>query len=163
MKYLSFILITIITASINAEKLQLDYIIYDPVGESGHQEILIDGSKITSSLYQTWNNRVVDYKESTEVNEMGYVKSFKVKGTSAFGAQIEEVFRCDAGEASWKSTAESGGAASDCKAYYLPLNSAGGATILLNKTAVDKGSVDLLPSGTLTATFLKEQELVQGG
>ncbi len=162
MKIITLFLAILCTASLSAEKLQLDFVIYDPLGESGNQEITINGSSITSSLYQTWNNRVVDYKETTEVNEMGYVKSFQVKGTSAFGAQIEEVFRCDAGEASWKSTAETGSAASDCQAYYLPLDSAGGATILLNKTAVDQGSVELLPSGTLTATRLNEVELVEG-
>ena len=161
MKLLSLLLAILLSTPLYADKLQLDFVIYDPVGESGNQEVTIDGSKITSSLYQTWNNRVVDYKESTEVNEMGYIKSFQVKGTSAFGAQIEEVFRCDAGEASWKSTAESGGKVSDCKAYYLPLDTAGGASILLNKAAIDKGTVDLLPSGKLTATFLSELELSQ--
>ena len=158
----SLFLSTIFVQTIAAEKLQLDFVIYDPVGESGHQKIIIDGSMATSTLYQTWNNRVVDYKESAQVNEMGYLKSFKVKGTSAFGAEIEETFSCDVGEASWQSTAESGSESSDCKAYYLPLDSAGGGTILLNKMAIEKGTIDLLPSGKLTATFLTEKELVEG-
>ncbi|MFC3093932.1 amidohydrolase [Alteromonas sediminis] len=162
MKITTTILALLFATSLCAKPLQLDYVIYDPVGESGNQQIIIDGSSITSSLYQTWNNRVVDYKETTEVDEMGQVISFQVKGTSAFGAQIEEVYRCDAGTASWKSTAESGSTPSDCKTYYLPLDSAGGATMLLNKAAIDKGSVDLLPSGALTATKLNQVELVEG-
>lgn len=145
-----------------AEKVELDYIIYDAVGESGNQKIIIEGSSANSSLYQTWNNRVVDYKEMAEVNEMGYLKSFKVKGTSAFGAEIEETFSCVAGEAKWQSTAESGSEMSDCEAYYLPLNSAGGSSMLLNKMAIEKGTIDLLPSGKLTATLLTKTELTEG-
>jgi len=142
----------------------LNYVYYDVAGETGQQQVMIDGNNITSENLQKWNNRVVDLKESITLNAAGNIKHFKVSGISAFGAAVDESYSLEGDMATWKSTNESGSAKNNGSSYYLPLQTAGGFNHVLMQVLLNtkNNSVNLLPSGKVRLKAVAEVTLEQG-
>jgi hypothetical protein len=87
-------------------------------------------------------------------------RRFAVKGTSTFGAPVEESFSLADGRAKWKSLSELGDLSVMGRALYSPISGTPAQfEVLLQAAATSGGEVALLPSGTLRVRKVAEQAL----
>ncbi|MGH8032949.1 MAG: hypothetical protein ACREO8_11455, partial [Luteimonas sp.] len=97
------------------------------------------------------NGRGPELKEQYTLAEDGTFKTYTVKGTSTFGAPVEETFSIADGKAQWKSTSDRGEARVAAGAQYAPLGGTpqgiSAALAALSKRIGD--GLPLIPSGTL--------------
>ena len=110
------------------------------------------------------NGRGPELKEEFTLAEDGTYKTYSVKGTSTFGAPVDESFTREGNQARWKSTSDKGEQAVSGTALYSAL---GGtpesfSVVLgaLSKRA--DGKLPLIPSGTLTTRKVAEQQVTRG-
>jgi hypothetical protein len=79
-----------------------------------------DGTVSVDFSYRD-NGRGPDLKEKFTLGADGTVLRYEVKGTSTFGATIEETFSITEGKAEWKSLADRGSAKLSGAAAYVPI------------------------------------------
>ncbi|MEJ7745377.1 MAG: amidohydrolase family protein [Luteimonas sp.] len=133
--------------------------------QAGHQIVTRGDDGVTRVDYIFKDNgRGPELKEEFTLNDDGTFKTYKVKGTSTFGAPVDESFSFDNGKAQWKSKSDQGQQAVTGTAQYSPLGGAPESTSValaaLSKRA--DGKLPLIPSGTLTMRKLVEAEVVNG-
>lgn len=110
------------------------------------------------------NGRGPELKEEYVLAADGTFAAYSVKGTSTFGAPVDESFRVENGVAMWKSTADAGEQPLVEGAAYSPLGgspqSLSVAFSALSRRA--DGKLPLIPSGTLSMRAVTEIEVVKG-
>ncbi len=110
------------------------------------------------------NGRGPELKEEYVLAADGTFATYSVKGTSTFGAPVDEIFRVENGIAMWKSTADAGEQPLAAGAAYSPLGgspqSLSVAFSALSRRA--DGKLPLIPSGTLSMRAVTELEVVNG-
>src|SRR5262245_7636040 len=78
---------------------------------SGQQTSRIaDGGKFSVDFSYRDNGRGPDLKEAFSIAADGILRNYAVKGTSTFGAAVEESFTRAGDKAEWKSLADQGSA-----------------------------------------------------
>lgn len=112
------------------------------------------------------NGRGPDFDEQFRLAPDGTFSEYHIKGTSTFGALVDEHFSIADGQARWRSTSEKETAKPAVDgALYAPLNSSFEASsVAIAALAASKdGTIPLLPSGTLRQQKLDEIVVTRGG
>ncbi|MFD0738375.1 amidohydrolase family protein [Lysobacter koreensis] len=133
--------------------------------QAGHQVVSHgdDGVTRVDFIFKD-NGRGPELKEQYTLAADGTFKTYQVKGTSTFGAAIDETFSLDAGQARWKSTSDHGQQAVAGTGLYSPLGGtpAGFSVALGALTQRSDGKLPLIPSGTLSMRKLGEAQVANG-
>jgi hypothetical protein len=104
------------------------------------------------------NGRGPELKEQYTLAPDGTFARYQAKGTSTFGAPVDESFQREGHQAQWKSTSDHGAQAVEGTAQYTPLGGSPEA-ISVAISALSKradGKLPLLPNGTLTMRKVAE-------
>lgn len=111
------------------------------------------------------NGRGPELEEQYRLAPDGTLASYEVKGSSTFGALVDEHFERRGERADWHSTSEKGGKNVGGPAMYVPLNgSFAPYSLMLAALAAKPGaSLALLPSGALSQRVLDQVEVSAGG
>lgn len=132
--------------------------------QAGHQTVVHgdDGVTRVDFLFKD-NGRGPELKEEYVLAADGTFATYAVKGTSTFGAPVDESFRVENGVAIWKSTSDAGEQPWTAGAAYSPL---GGSpqSLAVAFSALGRradGKLPLIPSGTLTMRTVTEVEVVK--
>ena len=133
--------------------------------EAGHQTVVHgdDGVSRVDFIFKD-NGRGPELKEEYVLAADGTFATYSVKGTSTFGAPVDEQFRIENGMAVWKSTSDAGELPLQEGAAYSPLGgSPQGLSVALSALSRrSDGKLPLIPSGTLTMRQVAEVEVVKG-
>ncbi|GAB3750777.1 hypothetical protein GCM10028795_17730 [Lysobacter olei] len=110
------------------------------------------------------NGRGPELKETFTLAPDHTLATYKVTGSSTFGAPVEESFTRQGGQASWKSTSDQGEQSVSGTAMYAPL---GGSPAMasVSLAALAKrpdGKLPLIPGGTLSARKVTEMDVRRG-
>lgn len=110
------------------------------------------------------NGRGPELKEEYTLNPDGTFRTYAVKGTSTFGAPVEETFSLVDGVARWKSTSDAGEMPAPAGGAYSPLGGTPQSTSVAMSALARRadGKLPLLPSGTLTMRTLEEATVRNG-
>lgn len=133
--------------------------------QAGQQEVVVgdDGVVRVDFLFKD-NGRGPELKEEYALAPDGTYLRYSVKGTSTFGAPVNETFAIENGVARWTSTSDSGEQPAVAGAAYSPLGgtpqSMSVAIAALAKR-VD-GKLPLIPSGTLTMRKVADADVRKG-
>jgi len=133
--------------------------------QAGHQWVTRDGDGTTrvEFLFKD-NGRGPELKEEFKLDKDGTFTSYHVKGTSTFGAPVDETFTRSGDKATWKSTSDHGEQDVNGPGLYTPLGgtpeSFSVAFAALARRA--DGKLPLIPSGMLTSRKLGEAEVANG-
>ncbi len=132
---------------------------------AGEQRVERGADGVTRVHYAFKNNgRGPELDEQFRFNKDGTLAAYQVKGSSTFGAPVDEQFSRGAASASWQSTSEHGSSAVKGAALYVPLNGSYEMTSLaLGALAGSNASLALLPSGALSFRKLDEMILSHAG
>ncbi len=132
--------------------------------QAGHQKVVHgdDGVTQVDFLFKD-NGRGPELKEEYVLGADGTFATYSVKGTSTFGAPVDENFRVENGVAIWKSTSDAGEQPLTAGAAYSPL---GGSpqSLAVAFAALSRrsdGKLPLIPSGTLTMRTVTELDVVK--
>lgn len=119
-----------------------------------------DGVVRTEFVFKD-NGRGPELKEEFRLAPDGTYASYRVTGTSTFGAKVDESFSREGDRIRWKSTADSGERTVSGTALYSPLGGTPeGATVAMAALARrSDGRLPLVPGGTLSATELARESL----
>ena len=133
---------------------------------AGHQTVVRgrDGVTRVDFTYKD-NGRGPELTEEFTLAPDGTFRTYRVQGTSTFGARVDESFEIAASRARWKSTSDSGSQAATGTALYAPLSGSFEAlsVSVAALAARPDGKLPLLPSGTLTMRRLAESVVTRGG
>jgi len=133
---------------------------------SGHQTVVRRGDGLTRVDFAYKDNgRGPELTEEFTLAPDGTFRTYRVRGTSTYGAPVDESFEIAARRARWKSTSDSGSRAAVESALYAPLNGTLEAisVSVAALAARPNGKLALLPSGTLTMRRLAESVVTRGG
>ena len=110
------------------------------------------------------NGRGPELTERLRMGADGSVMEYAVKGSSTFGAVVDESFERKDGVASWRSTTEKGSKPVSGAAMYLPLNSSYALESYAIAALANKpnAKMPLLPSGALSMRVLDQVEVSNG-
>ena len=161
-----FVLLPLLAAAVVASGAEtVKYVaLVDGGKEAGHQIVTHGDDKVTrvDFIFKD-NGRGPESKEEYTLAADGTYKTYSAKGTSTFGAPVDESFTLAAGKAAWKSLSDSGEMPVSGTALYSPLGgSPDSFTVALAAAARNGGKVPLLPTGTLAVRTVASQE-VEGG
>lgn len=130
--------------------------------KAGHQVVEHgdDGVTRVDFIFKD-NGRGPELKEEYTLAPDGTFQRYAVKGTSTFGAPVDESFHRDGDSARWTSTSDQGAMTVSGTAMYWPLGGSPqvSSVVLAALARRDDGRLPLLPSGTLTVRKVDEVEL----
>jgi hypothetical protein len=132
---------------------------------SGHQTVVRGSDGVTRVEYTYKDNgRGPELVEEFTLAPNGTFRTYRVRGTSTFGAPVDETFEIAARRARWKTTADSGSQAASGTALYTPLNGSFEAVSVsvAALAARPDGKLRLIPGGTLTMRRLADTVLTLG-
>ncbi len=134
--------------------------------QAGQQNVVkSDDGKVQVDFIFKDNGRGPELKEEYTLAADGTFLTYSVKGSSTFGAPVDESFSIEGGVARWKSTSDSGEQPAVAGAAYSPLGgtpqSFSVALSALAKRA--DGKLPLIPSGTLTMRKVADADVRKGG
>lgn len=133
--------------------------------KAGHQivEQGDDGVTRVDFIFKD-NGRGPELKEEFTLGADGTYVHYAVKGTSTFGAPIDETFRRDGDRAKWKSTSDEGEMTVAGAALYAPLGGtpAGYSVTLAAMAKRADGKLPLIPGGTLTMRKVADATVTRG-
>lgn len=131
----------------------------------GHQTVEqgADGVTRVDFIFKD-NGRGPELKEEFTLAADGTYVRYAVKGTSTFGAPIDETFRRDGDKAKWKSTSDEGEMTLAGTALYAPLGGtpAGYSVTLAAMAKRVDGKLPLIPGGTLTMRKVADATVTRG-
>lgn len=140
-------------------------VLVDNGKQAGHQivERGDDGVTRVDYLFKD-NGRGPELKEEYTLAADGTFARYSVKGSSTFGAPVDEQFRIENGIASWTSTAESGEQPATPGASYWSLGGTAqsAADALAALARRPDGKLPLIPSGTLSMRAVARAEVAKG-
>jgi hypothetical protein len=132
--------------------------------QAGHQTVVHgdDGVTRVDFIFKD-NGRGPELKEEYVLAPDGTFATYSVKGTSTFGAPVDESFRAENGMAIWKSTSDAGEQPLIAGAAYSPLGgSPQGLSVAFSALSQrSDGKLPLIPSGTLTMRTVTEVDVVK--
>lgn len=136
-------------------------------GKQAGQQVVVHGDDGTtrSEFVFKDNGRGPELKEEYTLAPDGTLRTYRITGTSTFGAKVDESFRAADGKATWKSTSDAGEQPLRPGAMYSPLSGTpqvSSVTIAALATRAD-GKLPLIPSGTLSMRKVDEAEVSRGG
>ncbi len=127
-------------------------VLVDGGKQAGHQVVERgdDGTIRVDYLFKD-NGRGPELKEEYRLADDGTFARYAVKGTSTFGAPVDERFEVENGVARWRSTSDRGEQPATAGAGYWPLGGTAqsGAELLAALARRPDGALPLIPSGTL--------------
>jgi len=133
--------------------------------EAGHQVVTRDddGKTHVDFIFKD-NGRGPELKEEFTLADDGTFKSYSVKGTSTFGAPVDESFTRDGDQVRWTSTSDKGDQSLTGTAQYSPLGGTPeGFSVALGALAKRAdGKLPLIPSGTLTMRKIAQAQVTKG-
>ena len=133
---------------------------------AGHQIVTRDDDGTTHVDFIVKDNgRGPELKETYTLAPDGTFSRYEVKGTSTFGAAVEESFSRVGDKLQWKSKSDSGQMTLHGTALYTPLGGSP-ATVSVALAALaarPDGRLPLIPSGTLTMRKVADAQVVQNG
>jgi hypothetical protein len=110
------------------------------------------------------NGRGPDYVEEFRLAPDGTFSEFRIKGASTFGADVDEHFVVEGGQARWDTPSEHERRPMAAGRMYLPLNNTFEAdSAMLSAALARGGKLPLLPDGEVSYRMLDEAEVVRGG
>ncbi|MEP6941180.1 MAG: amidohydrolase, partial [Rudaea sp.] len=133
--------------------------------KAGHQWVTHgDDGKTTVDFLFKDNGRGPELKEEYKLAKDGTFTDYHVKGSSTFGADVDESFSRDGDKAQWKSTTDKGEQAVHGTALYTPLGGTPEAfsVAFAALAARSDGKLPLIPSGTLTWKKLADVDVTNG-
>jgi hypothetical protein len=109
------------------------------------------------------NGRGPELNEQFRLAPDGTLADYRVTGSAAMGAPVDERFVRQGDKAEWNSAAEKGRATLNGPAFYVPRESSmePGSAMIAALAARPDGKLPLLPSGTLTQRVMAEVEVTQ--
>ena len=132
---------------------------------AGHQIVTRDDDGVTrvDFLFKD-NGRGPELKEEYTLAPDGTFARYQVKGSSTFGAPVDETFSRDGDHARWHSTSDQGEQDVSGTAMYSPLGGtpAGFSVALAALSHRSDGKLPLIPSGTLTVRKVAEAAVDNG-
>jgi imidazolonepropionase-like amidohydrolase len=135
--------------------------IVDGGRQAGHMNVARgdDGVSHVDFIFKD-NGRGPEMKEEYTLAADGTYRTYSSRGTSTFGAPVDETFSLDSGSATWKSLSDSGSMAVGGTALYSPL----GATpdtfsVSLAAARRHGGRLPLIPTGTLAIRTVASQDI----
>jgi hypothetical protein len=131
----------------------------------GHQIVTRGDDGLTTVDFDFKDNgRGPTIREQYRLAPDGTYASYRAKGTSTFGAPVDETFTRKGKDARWKSTSDSGHAAFEGTALYTALGGTpDSASVLLGALARrSDGKLPLIPTGTLTARRIGDAQVKRG-
>lgn len=142
------------------------YVVLLQGGTQGGQQTVTTGDDGVTHVDYIFkdNGRGPELKEQFKLAPDGTYASYRVTGTTTFGAPVDESFQRDGDEARWKSTTDQGKQTVKGTAFYSPLGgtpASGGIAIAALSRRPD-GKLPLIPSGTLTMRKVAEMEVARG-
>ncbi len=145
----------------------LRYTIFVEGRRKAGEQIVEQLGKGLTKVHYTFkdNGRGPDYDEEITVGKDGFLTSYSVKGTSTYGAIVDEHFSLDGKKAEWRSTSEKGQKTLGEQAFYVPLSySYEIPSLMIQALAQTKNNrLPLLPSGFLTQKKLDELTVKANG
>jgi hypothetical protein len=133
--------------------------------KAGHEYVTRSGDGTTKVDFVFKDNgRGPELKEEFKLDKNGTFSEYHVKGTSTFGALIDEAFTRRGDKAVWKSTSDHGEQEVFGSALYTPLGGTPESfSVALQALAKrSDGKLPLIPGGTLTSQKLVDAELSNG-
>ena len=133
--------------------------------QAGHQIVTTGEDGVTRVDYIFKDNgRGPELKEEFRLAPDGTFTSYRVTGSTTFGAPVDESFGRDGNKAWWKSTSDKGEQAVDGTALYSPLGGtpAGLSVAFAALAKRPDGKLPLIPSGTLSTRKVAEAEVTRG-
>ncbi|MDQ3286789.1 MAG: amidohydrolase family protein [Pseudomonadota bacterium] len=133
--------------------------------QAGHQVVTQGDDGVTSVEFIFKDNgRGPELKERFTLAPDGSYQTYRVSGTSTFGAPVEETFSRAGDAVQWKSTSDQGSQSVEGTAMYSPL---GGTPNMFSVAlgAISKrsdGKLPLIPSGSLTMRRVQEAQVARG-
>ncbi|MGH8077218.1 MAG: amidohydrolase family protein, partial [Lysobacter sp.] len=134
--------------------------------QAGHQVVILGDDGVTRVDYLFKDNgRGPELKEEFTLGEDGTFLTYKVKGTTTFGAQVAESFSRRDGQAQWKSTSDEGKQAVAGTALYSPLaGTPAGLSVAFAAIAKRAdGKLPMIPHGMLSMRKIGEAQITRGG
>ncbi len=145
----------------------LRYGIYAGDGKrSGEQVVTRGDDGLVRVVYGYKDNgRGPDYVEEFRLAPDGTFSQFRIKGTSTFGAKVDESFSIVDGEARWDTPSEKERRPMQAGAMYLPLNNSFEieSAIIAAAFARTDRRLPLLPTGAVQFRKLDEVEVERAG
>ncbi|MFD0323113.1 amidohydrolase family protein [Lysobacter gummosus] len=133
---------------------------------AGHQIVNVadDGTTTVDYIFKD-NGRGPELKETYTLGKDGTYQTYAVQGTSTFGAKVDESFKREGAQASWKSLADSGQIKLDGAGLYSPLGGTpAGVSVMINAlNQRSDGKLPLLPVGTLSMSKLAQAQVNRDG
>jgi hypothetical protein len=155
-----------LASSANAAETVRYVILVDNGKKAGEQvvEHADDGKTKVHFIFKD-NGRGPELDEEYTLLPDGTFADYKVKGTTTFGAPVDETFRREGNKAIWKSTSEAGEKTVDVPSLYVPLGGTPqGASVAISLLAKSKDrTLPLLPGGTLKSKVLQEVTVESDG
>lgn len=140
-------------------------VLVDGNKQAGHQVVTTgdDGVTHVDFIFKD-NGRGPELKETFTLAPDHTLATYQVTGTSTFGAPVDETFKRQGAQATWKSTSDQGEQSVSGTAMYAPLGgSPAMASISLGALAKrPDGKLPLIPGGTLSARKITEVEVKRG-
>ncbi len=154
--------------AINARATEkLRYVIVLADGRQAGEQIVEHGDDGLTKVHYIFkdNGRGPELDEQYRLAADGTFAEYQVKGTSTYGAPVDEHFTRTGNQAEWKSTSEQGKQTVGGAAYYVPLNGTLEANSVAIAAIAQRGDdkLPLLPAGTLTQRKLDEVEVNRDG
>ena len=141
-------------------------ILVDDGKQAGHQTTQMgdDGVVSTEFIFKD-NGRGPELKERYRLAQDGTFAEYEVKGSSTFGAPVDERWQVVDGIGRWKSTSDAGEAPQRDGAMYSPLGGTPQSMAPLLVALAKRGDagVPLIPSGTLHARIVDTATLKRDG
>ncbi len=144
----------------------LRYVALVDGGKQAGQQVMVrgdDGVTRVDFIFKD-NGRGPELKEEYELAADGTFKRYQVKGSSTFGAPVDENFTRQGDMGKWKSTSDVGEKVLTGTALYTPLGGTP-AAYSVAIAALSKrpdGKLPLIPSGTLTQRRVATAEVGAG-
>lgn len=133
--------------------------------QAGHQivERGDDGTTRVDYLFKD-NGRGPELKEEYTLADDGTFRTYAVKGTSTFGAPVDETFRIENGVARWTSTSDAGEQPAVAGAAYWSIGGTVQSTaeVLAALARRADGGLPLIPGGTLRMRSVAELDVAKG-
>lgn len=140
-------------------------VLVDGGKQAGHQivERGDDGATRVDFLFKD-NGRGPELKEEYVLADDGTFRTYSVKGTSTFGAPVDERFAVENGVARWTSTSDAGEQPAAAGAAYWSLGGTAQsvADVLAALARRADGKLPLIPSGTLSMRSVAEVDVARG-
>jgi hypothetical protein len=143
----------------------LDYTVLHAGTKSGAQKTVVgdDGRMHVSYSYRD-NGRGPDIEEDIVLLPDGTMKSYRQRGKTTYGAELDERFSTARGRASWQSPSERGAQEQAGAAIYLPsYGSPETGAIIVRATQKAGGRLPALPGGELRSEKLADTRVGPAG